>query len=78
MKMLEKCQSNYMQVILTRIDRKSKPIKKHTKICDKNLKERKIDLLDEHFDLLQYVKDQAEKQEANPRFRAPKVSFIFF
>ena len=60
MKMLEKCQSNYMQVILTKIQRKSKPIKKHTKICDKSLKERKIDLEDEHFDLLQYVKDQAE------------------
>lgn len=41
-----------MQVILTKIDRKSKPIKKHTKICDKSLKERKIDLEDEHFDLL--------------------------
>jgi hypothetical protein len=33
MKMLEKCQTNYMQVILTKIDRKSKPIKKHAKIC---------------------------------------------
>ena len=77
MKMLEKCQSNYMQVILTKIDRKSKPIKKHTKICDKSLKERKIDLEDEHFDLLQYVKDQAEIEEAKPRFKAPKVSFIY-
>ena len=76
MKMLEKCQANYMQVILTKIDRKSKPIKKHTKICDKSLKERKIDLEDEDFDLLQYVKDQAEIEEAKPRFKPPKVSFI--
>ena len=37
MKMLAKCQTNYMQVILGKVDRKSKPIKKQSKVASRYL-----------------------------------------
>jgi len=52
MKLLTKCQTNFMQVILQKIDRRSKPIKKQEKIVNHNLKKKKIFLEEENFDIL--------------------------
>ena len=55
MKMLAKCQTNYMQVILSKVDRKSKPIKKQSKICERFLTKKGFNLEDEKFDLYSYL-----------------------
>lgn len=52
MRMLTKCQTNFMQVILQKIDRRSKPIKKQEKIISGNLKKRNVYLEEENFDIL--------------------------
>lgn len=52
MKLLTKCQTNFMQVILQKIDRRSKPIKKQEKVVNHNLKKKKIYLEEENFDIL--------------------------
>lgn len=62
MKMLAKCQANYMQVVLQKIDRKSKPIKKHSKICEKYLEKKGFRLEDEKFDLYSYLENQELKK----------------
>jgi len=41
-----------MQVLLMKIDRKSKPIKKQEKIISDNLKRKRIFLEQENFDIL--------------------------
>jgi len=41
-----------MQVILQKIDRRSKPIKKQEKVVNHNLKKKKIYLEEENFDIL--------------------------
>lgn len=45
------CQMNMMQVLLQKIDRKSKPIKKQEKIISNNLKKKRIYLETENFDI---------------------------
>ena len=52
MKNLTLCQLNFMQVLLMKIDRKSKPIKKQEKIVADNLKRKRIFLEQENFDIL--------------------------
>jgi|TARA_B110000285_G_scaffold210065_1_gene251600 hypothetical protein len=52
MKLLTKCQTNFMQVVLQKVDRRSKPIKKQEKIVNKNLKKKNINLEEENFDIL--------------------------
>ena len=49
--------------MLTKVDRKSKPIKKHAKICSKLLQNRNIDLEDENFDIIKYINDEASIKE---------------
>ena len=41
-----------MQVVLQKVDRRSKPIKKQEKIVNKNLKKKNINLEEENFDIL--------------------------
>jgi hypothetical protein len=41
-----------MQVVLQKIDRRSKPIKKQEKIINNNLKKRNVFLEEENFDIL--------------------------
>lgn len=52
MKLLTKFQATMMQVVLQKIDRRSKPIKKQTKITSESLKKKKIFLEKENFDIL--------------------------
>jgi hypothetical protein len=52
MKMLSKFQSTLMQVVLQKIDRRSKPIRKQTKIVQESLAKKKIFLDQENFDIL--------------------------
>lgn len=52
MRMLSKFQSTMMQVVLQKIDRRSKPIRKQTKIVQESLAKKKIFLDQENFDIL--------------------------
>ena len=52
MKLLTRCQANFMQVVLQKIDRRSKPIKKQEKILNHNLKKKSLFLEEENFDIL--------------------------
>jgi hypothetical protein len=52
MKALSRCQGNFMKAIFSKIDRKSKPIKKYEKMVSENLKRKRVFLLEEDFDIL--------------------------
>jgi hypothetical protein len=65
-------------VILTKIDRKSKPIKKHSKECEETLRKRKIDLEEKDFDIIKYIENQADKKERQEGFVEPMVSTPVF
>ena len=52
MKLLTRCQANFMQVVLQKIDRRSKPIKKQEKVLNHNLKKKSLFLEEENFDIL--------------------------
>jgi len=43
---------NFLQVVIQKVDRKSKPIKKQEKLVSENLKRRRIFLEQENFDIL--------------------------
>lgn len=67
MKLLTKCQTNFMQVVLQKVDRRSKPIKKQEKIVNKNLKKKNINLEEENFDILTLL-----QKNSNPLTRPEK------
>jgi hypothetical protein len=50
------CQANFMQVLLQKIDRRSKPIQKQEKIVRANLKRKRIYLEMENFDIINVLK----------------------
>lgn len=52
MRLLSKFQATLMQVVLQKIDRRSKPIRKQTKIVQSSLEKKKIFLDMENFDIL--------------------------
>ena len=62
-----------MQVVLQKVDRRSKPIKKQEKIVNKNLQKKQIFLEEENFDILRLLqkndgikvnnKDNANKEK---------------
>lgn len=58
LRFLANCQSNYMQVVLQKIDRKSKPIKKQEKLCSNYLENRGFKILDPNFDLHKYLENR--------------------
>jgi len=64
--MLSKFQTTMMQVMLQKIDRKSKPIRKQTKLTAESLHKKKIFLEQEGFDILGLLR---EKQSAAPAGR---------
>ena len=77
MKLLTKCQTNFMQVVLQKIDRRSKPIRKQEKIVNKSLRNKNIYLEEENFDILTLLKkdhmqcqadakNAAEQQQSKP------------
>ena len=63
MKMLSRCQANFIQIILQKIDRRSKPIKKQEKELNQHLRRKKIYLDEEGWDILNLLKKG--KDEAN-------------
>ena len=63
------CQANFMQVLLQKIDRRSKPIKKQEKIVAANLKRKRIQLDQENFDIINVLK-QAVKSQNPPAKRS--------
>ena len=54
---MSRCQSNYLQVILNKVDRKSKIIKKQQKVYETSLRKNKFDLENHDFDLMQYLNE---------------------
>lgn len=52
MRGLAECQDRFMRVVLTNIDRRSKPIRKQEKSVSESLKKRRIFLEEENFDIL--------------------------
>ena len=56
--MLSKFQTTMMQVMLQKIDRKSKPIRKQTKLTAESLHKKKIFLEQENFDILGLLRDK--------------------
>lgn len=56
MKMLTKFQATMMQVVLQKIDRRSKPIRKQTKIVTESLHKKQIYLEEENFNILQLLR----------------------
>jgi hypothetical protein len=49
-----------MQVLLRKIDRRSKPIKKQEKIVSQNLKKKRTFLEEENFDIMSILKQAAK------------------
>lgn len=56
MKDLSVCQANFMQVLLQKIDRRSKPIRKQERVISHNLKRKRILLENENFDIISILK----------------------
>jgi len=56
MNLLTKFQATMMQVVLQKIDRRSKPIRKQTKIVTASLNKKQIFLEEENFDILQLLR----------------------
>jgi len=50
------CQANFMQVLLQKIDNRSRPIRKHERIISHNLKKKRILLDQENFDIISILK----------------------
>lgn len=50
------CQTNFMQVLLLKIDRRSKPIRKQERLVSHNLKRKRILLDHENFDIISILK----------------------
>ncbi len=63
MKALSKCQMNFITLVLTKIDRKSKPIKKQEKYVNENLKRKRIFLEQENFDILSVLQRLEKKPQ---------------
>ena len=61
MKMLTKCQTNFIQCTLQKIDRRSKPIKKQEKIVSDNLKKKNIHLEQPNFDILTLLQRNSQR-----------------
>lgn len=57
------CQANFMQVLLQKIDRRSKPIQKQEKIVRANLKRKRIYLEMENFDIINVLKQATIVQD---------------
>jgi len=52
-----------MQVVLQKIDRKSKPIKKQEKLCSNYLENRGFKILDPNFDLHKYLENRVQTKK---------------
>ena len=50
------CQTNFMQVLMQKIDNRSKPIRKQERIIAHNLKKKRILLDQENFDIISILK----------------------
>lgn len=70
MRQLSKCQSSQIQIALQKIDRKSKPIKKHEKLITECLKRKKIHLDEENFDILTLLQRNTKKN-GQVEFKTP-------
>jgi hypothetical protein len=66
MSQLALCQINFMQVLLQKIDRKSKPIKKQERQVDRNLRRKRIFLENEHFDIMKILQ-QSIAERTSPK-----------
>lgn len=53
-----------MQVLLQKIDRKSKPIKKQEKLVDRNLRRKRIFLENEHFDIMKILQQSIAERNS--------------
>lgn len=52
MRGLADCQDRFMKIVLTNIDRRSRPIRKQERVVSDSLKKRRIFLEEENFDIL--------------------------
>lgn len=63
MRNLVVCQANFMQVLLHKIERRSKPIRKQESLVSANLKRKRINLDQENFDIISVLKQAVAAQE---------------
>lgn len=63
MSLLTKFQATMMQVVLQKIDRRSKPIRKQTKIVTNSLNKKQIHLEEENFDILQLLRQNNQSKD---------------
>lgn len=63
MNLLTKFQATMMQVVLQKIDRRSKPIRKQTKIVTNSLNKKQIHLEEENFDILQLLRQNNQSKD---------------
>ena len=66
-----------MQVVLQKVDRRSKPIKKQEKIVNKNLKKKNINLEEENFDILTLLQKNNNQinSKADEKKNSDKLQF---
>ena len=66
-----------MQVVLQKVDRRSKPIKKQEKIVNKNLKKKNINLEEENFDILTLLQKNSNQinTKADDKKNSDKLQF---
>ena len=77
MKLLTKCQANFIQVIFQKIDRRSKPIRKQEKIVNQNLKKKNIYLEEENFDILSLLQKNQKAGRQDLKLKAQNESKDF-
>lgn len=73
MRGLAHCQMNFMEVVLMKINRKSKPIKKQEKIVNENLKRKRIFLEEDDFDILQVLQKDGDCSPVSTVQPTPEV-----
>ncbi len=72
------CQTNFMQVLLQKIDRRHKPIRKQERLVTQNLKKKRIFLEAENFDIIKILKkavrcgSASQEDLEDDRMDAPK------
>lgn len=77
MKLLTKCQANFIQVIFQKIDRRSKPIRKQEKMVNLNLKKKNIYLEEENFDILSLLQKNSKAGKQDLKLKAQTESKDF-
>lgn len=66
-----------MQVVLQKVDRRSKPIKKQEKIVNKNLIKKQIFLEEENFDILRLLQKNTDVNLVDKEIKSKDKDAVF-